>query len=286
MTARRLARPRLTAAALLVLPLAACEHGAREPDTFAWSQSVPAGQWVRIRNLNGSVRVARAPGGEVHVSATKRYKGGRPERVRFAREIEGGGVLVCALWGDGGRCDADSYRGGSSGGGNLLEKLFRRRQGVAVDFVVALPAGVKLDASTVNGRVTVADASGEVRARTVNGPVTVDASGGPVSAETVNGSVLARVDQLAPGAGVSLETVNGSVTAMLPPSMDGELDLRTTNGSVASDFPLSVQRVDRRRIHGTLGAGGRQLSFKTVNGSVKLERAGGAVAAGQGSGTR
>jgi hypothetical protein len=47
-----------------------------------------------------------------------------------------------------------------------------------------------------------------------------------------------------------------------------------------------VQRVDRRRIHGTLGAGGRQLSFKTVNGSVKLERAGGAVAAGQGSGTR
>src|SRR5687767_7062663 len=108
MTVRRLARPRRAAAALLLLPLAACEHGAREPDTFSWSRSVPAGEWIRIRNLNGSVRVARAPGSEVHVSATKRYKGGRPERVRFATELEGGGVLVCALWGNGGRCDRES----------------------------------------------------------------------------------------------------------------------------------------------------------------------------------
>ena len=107
----------------------------------------------------------------------------------------------------------------------------------------------------------------------MNGSVTVDARGGPVSAETVNGSVLARVLDLAPGAEVALESVNGSVTAMVPLTLDAELDLRTTNGRVVNDLPDAAAQSDRRSFRGTLGAGGRRVSLRTVNGSVRLERA-------------
>ncbi len=276
-----LAAPRL-AVAVASLLLAACDHGdaSRVDDAFTWSQSVPAGSWVRLRNVNGSVRVARAEGGSVRVTGTRRYQGRRPETVRFLTAEEGGGTVICAVWGrSGGRCAADGYAGGRQGGGSLLEKLFFRRSSVAVDFVVALPPGVRLDASTVNGRVTVADAVGEVRARTVNGSITVDARGGPVDASTVNGSVLARVADLAPGAGLKLGSVNGSVTAMVPPTMDGDLDLSTTNGRVVTDLPVSTQHVDRRSLRGILGAGGHPLSLQTVNGSVRLEGVGGAATA-------
>ena len=270
-TARSLA-PRLVAA-LLLAPLAACGHDDGAADSFAWSQPVAPGGWVRVRNLNGSVRVARAAGPAVRISATKRYKGGRPETVRFMTATDGSGAVVCAVWGSsGGRCSANDYSGGKQGGRAFLRDLLFRRSSVAVDFVVALPPGVRLDASTVNGKLTIADAAGEVKARNVNGSIVVDARGGPVDASTVNGSVLARVADLAPGAGLKLGSVNGSVTAMVPPSMDGDLDLQTTNGRVVSEIPVPGQQASRRAIRGTLGAGGRSVSLHTVNGSVRLER--------------
>jgi hypothetical protein len=275
----RTAAPRL-ALALLLAPLAACAHDdARESDSFAWSQSVAPGSWVRVRNTNGAIRVARAAGSAVRITATKQYKGRRPEPVRFLTRQDGSGAVVCAVWGSsGGHCSADQYGSGQRGSGSFLHRLLFRRSGVSVDFVVALPPGVRLDVSTVNGRVTVADAASEVRAKTVNGSVTVDARGGPVSAETVNGSVLARIADLAPGAGLSLGSVNGSVTALVPPALDGDLDLRTTNGRVVNELPVSAQHADRRSLRGILGAGGRRLSLQTVNGSVRFERAGAAGA--------
>jgi hypothetical protein len=268
-------------AALTLLLAAACHHDEpRGSDAFTWTQPVAPGAWVRVRNLNGSIRVARASGPQVRISATKRYKGGRPEAVRFVTANTPSGVVVCAVWGgSGGRCTEREYTSGRRNA-SWLQQLFLRRAGVSVDFVVALPAGVRLDVSNVNGRVTVAEAAGEVRAKTVNGSVTIDARGGPVRAETVNGSVLARVADLAPGAGVSLESVNGSVTALVPPTFDGDVDLHTTNGRVVASVPVAGRQSDRRTLRGTLGAGGRRLSLQTVNGSVRLEPATGAAAVG------
>lgn len=281
---RAASRRALALSVLLAGPLAACgDHDASASDVFTWSRTVAPGDWVRVRNLNGNVRVAGASGGSVRITGTRRYRGRRPQPVRFQAAEGGGGVVVCALWGrSGGRCTADDYSSGKTGG-SFLDRLLFRRGEVAVDFVVALPPGVRLDASTVNGRVTVADAASEVRARSVNGSITVDVRGGPVSAETVNGSVLAQVADLAPGAGLSLGSVNGSVTAMVPPGLGGDLDLKTTNGRVVTDLPVAARHVDRRSLRGVLGAGGHPFSLQTVNGSVRLERAGGAAAAAPGT---
>ena len=62
----------------------------------------------------------------------------------------GGDVLVCALWNDRSTCDEDGYHSHNDGwrGDN-------DHNDVQVEFVVRLPAGVKIDASTVNGGVTV-----------------------------------------------------------------------------------------------------------------------------------
>lgn len=270
-----MSRPRLALAlaVLAVVPLAACgsDHGSsRSEQAFRWTGTVPQGGWVRIRDLNGSVRVARAPGNEVVITASRRYRGRHPQEVRLVATPDDEGVTACAIWGDG-ACTAERYQSTSRGGG-WFERLFRKRASVSIDYVVALPAGVRVDARTTNGGVIVADATSEVVARTVNGSVTIGTAGGRVSGRTVNGSVRARVDGLPAGAAVELATVNGSVTALLPPNVDADVALQTVNGRVKSDFPIALREGSRRSLRGTLGAGGRRVSLETVNGSVTLAR--------------
>ena len=251
---------------LATLTLSACSFGGSDK-SFSWRGDVPAGAWLRIRNHNGNVRVERASGGQVEVLATTTRRR-RVERVRIESVRGDGGITICVVGQRGGRCSADGYRYGRAGW--LRSILSFGRSGTQVDFVVRLPDGVRMDASTVNGRLAMGTA-GATRARTVNGRVEISSVGGPVRAESVNGSIVAHVGALR--GDVDLETVNGSVTVHLLGAPDARLDLETVNGSITSDFPFATSgRVDRRHVRATLGAGGRQIRAETVNGSVRLAR--------------
>ena len=73
------------------------------------------------------------------------------------------------------------------------------------------------------------------------------------------------------GDDLEYETVNGGITIEMPEQVNADVAFRTVNGSIESDFPLTVQgRISRRRVDATLGSGGRKLSAKTVNGSIRL----------------
>jgi hypothetical protein len=254
-------------AAALATQVVGCGH-TREPNSYTWRGEVAPGAWVRISNVNGPIRVARAEGQEVVVTATKRFRGRHPQTVRMLTQREGRDVRVCAVWGS--RHSGCTQRGISGVG--LLGRLFRQTSPTAMDFVVAVPGGVRVQAATVNGDVVVADALGEVRASATNGSVTVGASGGPIRARTVNGPITARLAALAPGAAVTLASTNGAITAMLPAALDASIDLARTNGRIATDFLLAPSTPRARRLHGVLGAGGRPVELKTVNGDVRLEQ--------------
>ena len=74
---------------------------------------------------------------------------------------------------------------------------------------------------------------------------------------------------------VSFETVNGGITLELPDDLSADVKGETVNGSIETDFPLAVKgRFSSRRLSGTIGAGGRELRLATVNGSIRLRRAG------------
>lgn len=269
----RLARRRPAAAALAALllvtapaALAAQESGSAP---FTWTGEAAPGSWLRLRNVNGSVRVEGGDGAEVEVRATKRWRRGDPEdvRVRVTRYgPDGRNVLVCAVWYDA-ECDENGYRGpngrrGRDGGDD----------DVSVEFVVRVPRGVNVAPSTVNGSVRVTGVAAEVRVSAVNGGVEARSLGGPVSASTVNGDVDVRVASLA-GRDLSFATVNGSVTVALPAQLDADVELSTVNGSLEADYPLTLTgRVNPRRIRATVGRGGPRLRFSTVNGSVTLRR--------------
>ncbi|MBX6333275.1 MAG: hypothetical protein IRY91_15625 [Gemmatimonadaceae bacterium] len=256
-------------AAAIAAPAAAQQTsaGGRETDdTFDWSGEVGAGNWLRIRNINGSIEVAEATGATAEVHAQKQWRRGDPRRVHFAVVKDGGNVTVCALWHDDDTCDANGvnshHHHDHDDGGN-----------VSVHFTVKLPKGVKVDVGTINGSVSVTGAGAEVVATTVNGRVDAATSSGPVRATAVNGSVHARMDALPPDVDLEYRTVNGSVTVELPASFDADVEMTTVNGTLRSDFPLTVNgRINPRHIRAVIGKGGRRLQLETVNGSVELRK--------------
>lgn len=236
--------------------------------SFQWTSGIEAGRTVYVRNLNGAIRVESATGASASVRAEKRWHRGDPNDVKItAEKTAHGDLLICAIWeGRNTDCDEEGYRSKGSWWRN-------RDNDVSVDFTIALPAGVKLDVSTVNGSLTVRGASAAITARTVNGSIEAASTSGPVNAKTVNGSIRAGAGAFG-NTDVALETVNGSITLELPDGLNANLVARTVNGSViAEDFPITVQgRIDRHRLEGKIGKGGHELRVTTVNGSIRLRK--------------
>lgn len=267
----RLALPPL----LLLAPALASAQWGRgdervERNAFTWEGAVPANGRVYVRNLNGGVRVEPSPDGRVHVTADRRATGDADLRdVRFVQQAaaDGQGVVLCALFADGARCDERDYRGTRSNWN------WNRRGSTSAQFTLQVPATVRLDLETTNGGLDVRGAGAEVVGRTTNGGIAIEGGAGPVTAHTTNGGITVRLTDLASTGDFDLSTTNGGVSLSVPSSLGAEVDMSTTNGGVSTDFPVTVQgRIDPKRLRVTLGDGSRRVRMRTTNGGVSLRR--------------
>jgi hypothetical protein len=233
--------------------------------TWTYRSKLGAKQWVWIRNLRGSVTVEPARGDSLQVSAVKTYRSSDTASVRLVATPYDGGVAVCAVW------ESD---GGCSPGRGDIQLRGGRHNDVGVDFTVRLPRNVGLGATTMVGDVHVAGARGPLVVHAVSGDVDVATTKGPVKVELVNGDVRVRMEAFGDSGGVSASTINGSLTAELPPHLDADVEASTVNGSITTDYPLAVGgKFAGRKLHATLGRGGRVVHLETVNGSIKLKKA-------------
>jgi hypothetical protein len=261
-----------TALLLTALALPAAGQG-RQSDAFNWSGRIPAGRWIRIRNLSGSITVGAASGDNVEVIATKRWRRGDPNDVRIETKKFGPGdenVLICALWFDNSSCDEH----GSESRGNRRDRRggMGNNNDVNVEFRVLVPKGVKVGVSTVNGAVTVDGVTAEVEAATINGDVDVSTTGGPVNATNTNGNVRARLGRLDSDASMEFTTVTGNVIVEFSGDFGAEVDLQTVNGSLNTNFEMTISgRLDPKHLRTHIGkAGGPRIRLETVNGNVEL----------------
>ena len=242
-----------------------------DPEAFAWSGALAAPGVIRLRDTNGSIDVKPATDGNVRITAETRWRRGNPKRdINFVVASNGNDVTVCAVWGSG-TCTATEYKSGSH---SLLRSLFRGgTTDATVKFTVFVPTGVKVDASTTNGGVTVL-ATAPVQAHTINGTVKVGTSVGPVEASTMNGNVDARMTTLGGDGPVKVTTMNGTASAYLPEAFDGAVHVSTMNGRVGSDYAVTVTggESSKNSVEGSIGAGGRVVEVTSMNGSAWLRK--------------
>ncbi|HYT72934.1 MAG TPA: DUF4097 family beta strand repeat-containing protein [Gemmatimonadales bacterium] len=246
------------------LLLAATATPAAAQQEFRWHGRIAAGKSIEIKGVNGDVS-AVAGSGETEVTAVKRAKRSDPDDVKIEVVEHADGVTICAVYPSDGRRE-NSCEPGEGGHMNT------RDNDVGVYFTVRVPAGVKFIGKTVNGEMEAANLASDVDAVTVNGSIRISTSGF-AEATTVNGSIAASMGRANWTDGLEFRTVNGGITLDLPAGLSTEVSASTVNGDIVSDFPLTVTgRLGPRRVHGTIGSGGRELSLTTVNGSIKLRK--------------
>jgi putative adhesin len=249
----------------LLAAAAAPAVGAAQGD-FHWKGKIAAGKAIEIKGVNGDVN-AVAGSGEVEVTAVKHARRSDPDEVKIEVVPSEDGVTICAVYPSEGRQE-NSCEAGEHGHTSTHDNDVR------VDFTVHVPEGVRFVGKTVNGAVEAANLASDVSANTVNGNIRISTSG-YAEAETVNGSIVASLGRANWSDALDFHTVNGGITLDLPANLSTEVRAQTVNGDIVTDFPLMVTgRLGPRRLHGTIGNGGRRLELATVNGTIRLRKAG------------
>lgn len=240
-------------------------------DAFRWSEPLPEGTTIHLRNTNGTIRVRPTTDPVARVVGAKQWRFGRERDVQFVAKHSGNDVYVCAVWRSSGNCDEDRYRFSA----RRMFRFFGFRWGTdaRATLTLDLPRGVKVDARTTSGSVEIVGARAGGQAQTVNGSIVLKEAAGSFALSSVNGGINAAVDSLAEGDSLSFQTTNGSVRASLPSSYDGAVSLSTVNGGVRTDFPITTSgSFSRRQLDGKIGESSRMLRIRTVNGGISLTK--------------
>lgn len=277
----------------------------RADAVFTLSEALGSGQTLRLISPNGTIAVTQTEGRTVELQAEKRARGrARNEDLGFIVTRTDAGLLVCAVYDDEDRCDMErGYQQVRN------QDNWERRQ-TAANFIVRIPAGIRVRASsgngditingagantdvatgngqlrisntngtvranTGNGDVTVEDARGEVQVSTGNGVVRVSTSRGPVIARSGNGDIDVRMARLERAERMSFQTGSGRIRLTVPDDFGADLDASTGNGVIESELPVQVSgRLNTYRMRGTLGGGGEALNVSTGNGDIQIRKA-------------
>lgn len=237
--------------------LAMADHA--EKATAEWKKTYelqPGGRF-EVANVNGKVQVFPGDGNTIEVVATKTGSGGSQEaakealdKIQITESVSGGEIKI----------ETKVERSGDWG-----------RRGTSVEYVIRVPAGIDLKATTVNGGVDIRGLTGKVVAEATNGGVRGRDISGAIDASTTNGGVDVELSRVS-NDGVKLECTNGGITLRLPADAKASIAARVTNGGIDTGG-LSLQTIgsaSNRRLDGDLNGGGPRISLEGTNGGIKI----------------
>ena len=153
----------------------------------------------------------------------------------------------------------------------------------------------RLELETMSGDVTVQTVKGDATIHTISGDVSVNGVQGNLEVETVSGDlglrdIVARqvrthttsgdVDfdgQILEAGRYEFNTHSGEIRLALPPNVGAQLTITTFNGSIDSDFPITLRPGDHsesKRLNFVLGQGSARILAETFSGDVNLKSTG------------
>lgn len=239
-----------------------------------WSGTLVPGDTIAIRNLVGEIRAEPAQGNRVEIVAQRHAQRDDPRTVQIQIERRDHEMVLCSVYPEQLSKNCDSYDFDNHGGHyrDCSEGRDHCGSDVKVDWVVRVPANVRLSASTVAGDITATGLQNDVAATSVGGHIDVSTAGHAraSSMSAVNVS-MGKTDWSG-----DLKLYSGSgLTVTLPATANTELEAASTFGSVQSDFPL--QQSDHNgfgtKASGIVGTGGRTLRLQSLGGRIAIRNA-------------
>ena len=164
----------------------------------------------------------------------------------------------------------------------------------SIDLIITVPVHTSLSLHTVNdGNISVTGVDGELDVNDVNGEVDLKNIGGSVVAHALNGHVMVTFNRIDPQKPMAFSSLNGDIDVTFPADLKANVNLRTDNGEVYSDFDIKLvanapqQTVEDERgkggkyrvkvdktVRGSINGGGPEMQFKNFNGNIYIRKAG------------
>ena len=263
----------------------------REQETIAKTLSLSAAPMrLLVENIDGYVHVTSGDSSQVRVTAHKTIRAESDSdlnrakaEVRLLISEQPGTVAVeyAAPW-------VCKNQQGISGCADQQRRFYD----VAYDIDIEVPRTARPFVSTVNhGDIRIDGTLGDFEVKNVNGAISLTGIAGSGQVRTVNGPISVRFVQN-PKRASSFATVNGQVDVYFVADLSADVRFHTLNGKIYSDFdvvPVAVSEPNGERrdggfvyrsnglVGGRVGNGGPEIKFNTLNGSIRLHRAGGAM---------
>ena len=236
-----------------------------QQNDFRWHGLVTAGQAIEINAIYGKITAEATSGSEVEVTAKKSSQLSNPDEVQIRNIQHSGGVTICAVYPSEDPKQPNECRPGDG-------KSHVHNNDVRVDFMVKVPAGVRLIARSVNGDIVASSLGGNIEAYSALGNIRISTTG-YAQAKTVSGSITAFLGSADWSGQIQFESITGEIAVRLPAASNTELHAESVTGKISTEFPVTVQdSVNHHDMNGVIGSGGRKLVLKTLSGAITLQR--------------
>ena len=246
--------------------------------TFDAAAGSGAGKLL-VDDIHGFIHVTGTSGSQVRVSVEKHIFADSNEAMAEAkRDVK----MDISRQGNFVRC----YEDGPFRDGNRTNYRGEEYYGyrVVFDFDVQVPYDTELVLKAVTrGEILVRKTTGDYDIHGINGGIEMEDVAGSGLVSTINGKVKVTFSKN-PAKATRFKTINGSVDVYFQNGLNADLQFKKLNGGIYSDFEVTalprtvagdgkdgkfVYRSDRV-MAGRAGKGGPELSFDTLNGSIRL----------------
>jgi DUF4097 and DUF4098 domain-containing protein YvlB len=243
---------------------------------------------IDVDNINGTIEVIGDNGKDMRVEGEKIIEAdnkenldrGRKEVTLDMNEKDG----VAQLYVNGPFRHHDDHATDSHAFHERYDSW--RHYQVRYNIIVHVPRQTELRLRNLNGGIRTEQTAGKFEIHGTNGPIVMAAVSGSGTARTVNGPLTATFLEN-PKAPSDFQTVNGKIDATFMPNLSANINVKTVNGGAFTDFegtslasqPMTPDTRNGTRIyrrdkatHLRIGAGGPELNFQTVNGSINIRK--------------
>lgn len=144
---------------------------------------------------------------------------------------------------------------------------------LSVDFIITVPVYVRPDIKTDLGNIELYNLMGHIKSKTDLGSVKAVNTTGNINLSTDLGGVkfIAPKDRVV--GEIELFTKMGDIEVVASKDLSARIEAENKMGSIKSDFPLKVNKIDmfKRKAEGTVGTGEGSIRMQTDMGNIRLK---------------
>jgi Putative adhesin len=227
---------------------------------------------LEVNLITGSITISSYAGKEVVIQLISKEKHQtRPISKKGLKKIGGGGYGLLAEE------------------KNNLVSVGMDNPNANVDLIIKVPKNFSLQLATINdGNIIVDNVDGNHEISNVNGDINLNNINGSVVANTINGDINVDLHTVTANTPMAFTNLNGDIEIKLPASIKANIEAKSDNGQVYSDFDIKLQNKSKKTngvkvngyykisldgvVYGTINGGGPDITLSSMNGDIMLKK--------------